>query len=166
MPPFGSAEFRSLLLRTESYGRGQTERRSAGVRKTGRCDLTKKLSPSELKATTYAVYYTANKAGDREGKQLADLMVSGKRRWLFPVEYDYYVSAVDSMIHIMQQMKKSKGLTPDLRNPVTGDAGGAYGERRLSQGSGGLLELLGCPVRKTVYAGQGTGGLCSSSSAL
>ena len=89
--------------------------------RTDKIDLTKKLSPRELKATTYAVYYTANKAGDREGKQLADLMVSGKRRWLFPVEYDYYVSAVDSMIHIMQQMKKSKGLTPDLPQELLDD---------------------------------------------
>ena len=77
-------------------------------------DLTKKLSPNELKATTYALYYTVNKAGDSEGRQLADLMVSGRRRWLFPVEYDYFVSAVDTMIQIMEHKKKSEGLTPDL----------------------------------------------------
>ena len=89
--------------------------------RTEKIDLTKTLSPNELEATTYAVYYTANKAGDSEGKQLADLMVSGKRRWLFQIEYDYCVSAVDSMIQIMQQMKKTKGLTPDLPQELLDD---------------------------------------------
>jgi len=84
-------------------------------------DLEKQLSPNEMKAVAYAVYFTSNKVHDAEGMELAQLLVSGKRRKVFPIEYDYVKAAVDNMIEIMQTIMAKSGLTPDMPQELLDD---------------------------------------------
>lgn len=90
-------------------------------RKDDKKDLEKILSPNEMKAVAYAVYYISNKGRDAEGMQLAQLLVSGKRRKVFQIEYDYVKAAVDNMIEIMQTVKARSGLTPDMPQELLDD---------------------------------------------
>jgi len=90
-------------------------------KKDDKKDLSKMLTANEMKAVAYAVYYTSNKVRDPEGMELANLLVSGKRRWVFTIEYVYVKSAVESMISIMQSMKEKSGLTPDMPQELLDD---------------------------------------------
>lgn len=90
-------------------------------RKDDKKNLEKLLSPNEMKAVAYAVYYTSNKVHDAEGMELAQLLVSGKRRKVFPIEYEYVKVAIENMIGIMQTIKAKSGLTPDLPQELLDD---------------------------------------------
>lgn len=91
----------------------------------GLLDLEKILSAGEMKAVSYAVYYITNSSRDREGMELANLLVSGKRRRVFPEEYAYVTASAENMIEVMEVKKRSGSLDANLPQELLDDLNSA-----------------------------------------
>ena len=88
-------------------------------------DLAKKFSPKELQAVLYSLYYASNTARDSEGMELSRLLTAKRRTWVFPVEYDYIVSAVESVHDIMERRKATGNFTEELPRELLDDLNSA-----------------------------------------